>query len=389
MSFKKILSMLLLTLALVLTALLAVSCGGGDDGEGGEPCTKHVDANGDSKCDVCEEDYTCPGHRDANSDGKCDVCTAAYTCPVHLDINEDGKCDNCLAPYTQPKATYTAVIVDEDGNAVSGVTVTVRDLEGDEVDSFVTDSEGEGSLELSVGEYRVYFEGLAEMCTIAEDGHLMEITENSSVEYTVIDLTPDGSEDKPFYISEEEMTFDFAAGETLHFQMRGESRTLSIEGESFKVSYDGEDYLPESGALSVLLEGPESIYQVTAFTVTNTAATAVELDFVFTSLPGTQGNPYVAELGTLKTATVAKEGTVFYTVEITEAGYIVVTTEDDDAVITIQNRTKSTVTEYNPGAVTLYLAVAVGDDVLINVSSSADDVAEISFTATFSETAPQ
>jgi hypothetical protein len=389
MSFKKILSMLLLTLALTVTALLAVSCGSDGGDGGGEPCTKHVDTNGDSKCDECEEDYTCPGHRDANSDGKCDECKAAYTCPVHLDINEDGKCDNCLAPYTLPTVTYTAVILDEGGNAVSGVTVTVRDLEGEEIDSFVTNSEGEGSLELSVGEYRVYFEGLDDMCTIAEDGHLIEISQTASFEYTVIDFTPDGSEDKPFYINEEEMTFAFEAGETLYFQMRGETRTLSIEGVDFKVGYDGEDYLPESGALSLLLEGPESIYQVTPFTVTNTSDTAVELEFVFTSLPGTQGNPYVAELGTPKTATVEKEGTVFYTVEITEAGYIVVTTEDDDAVITIQNRTNSTVTSYNPGAVTVYLAVAVGDEVLINVSSSADEVAEISFVATFSETEPE
>ncbi len=389
MSFKKILSMLLLIMALLAVSLLAVSCGGGDDGEGGEPCTAHKDADGDGKCDECEEDYTCPGHRDANSDGKCDVCTAPYTCPVHLDVDGDGKCDNCLAPYTVPTVTYTAVILGEDGTAISGITVTLRDLEGEEIDSFVTDSDGEGSLEVAVGKYRVYFEGLDEMCSIAEDGHSIEISASASFEYTVIDLTPDGSEDKPFYISEEEMTFDFGAGETLHFQLRGETRTLSIEGEGFKVEYDGAEYTPESGALSLLIEGPESIYQVTEFTVTNTTATPFELDLVFTSLPGTQSNPYEAELGSTTLAEVAKESAVYYSVEVTEAGYIVVTTEDDDAVITIQNRTKSTVTSYNPGAVTVYLAVSAGDDVLINVSSSADGLAEISFTATFSETEPQ
>lgn len=67
-----------------------------------EPCTEHVDANNDGKCDVCGADMSTDPeptpdpdeheHVDTNDDGKCDVCGL---CLNHRDTNGDGKCDNC------------------------------------------------------------------------------------------------------------------------------------------------------------------------------------------------------------------------------------------------------------------------------------------------------
>ena len=67
-----------------------------------EPCTEHVDVNNDGKCDVCGADMSTDPeptpdpdeheHVDTNDDGKCDVCGL---CLNHRDTNGDGKCDNC------------------------------------------------------------------------------------------------------------------------------------------------------------------------------------------------------------------------------------------------------------------------------------------------------
>ena len=55
----------ILILFLVLTLGLAlVACGGGDD-----PCTEHVDANSDGKCDVCEYNVGLPTNPDSPQTG--------------------------------------------------------------------------------------------------------------------------------------------------------------------------------------------------------------------------------------------------------------------------------------------------------------------------------
>ena len=79
-----------------------------------EPCTEHVDADSDGKCDVCgadmpttEPEEPCD-HVDADSDGKCDVCGADMptTEPEepcdHVDADSDGKCDVCGADMAEP-----------------------------------------------------------------------------------------------------------------------------------------------------------------------------------------------------------------------------------------------------------------------------------------------
>ena len=101
---KKLL-ILLLVLCLAVPVIALTACG--DDEEPtpapapapGPACT-HVDANDDSKCDLCGAEFSdkCDIHVDKNDDGKCDNegCDADFTdgCDVHVDKNDDGKCDN-------------------------------------------------------------------------------------------------------------------------------------------------------------------------------------------------------------------------------------------------------------------------------------------------------
>ncbi|MCM1220775.1 MAG: hypothetical protein NC548_40420 [Lachnospiraceae bacterium] len=56
---------------------------------------KHIDENGDGKCDICG--IIMPGHAhvDDNKDGFCDVCGSIMPNHVHMDRDSDGKCDIC------------------------------------------------------------------------------------------------------------------------------------------------------------------------------------------------------------------------------------------------------------------------------------------------------
>ncbi len=72
----KQLKLLLLLLVLALTLSAFAACGPE------EPCTEHVDVNGDEICDNCEVviyDFpACESHLDAALDGKCDICERPY-----------------------------------------------------------------------------------------------------------------------------------------------------------------------------------------------------------------------------------------------------------------------------------------------------------------------
>lgn len=96
--------------------------------------TKHVDLDGDNKCDICGEDMTVEhAHVDANGDGKCDVCGEDMKeDPVdpndheHVDANGDGKCDVCggsmgnvTPPQEAPDVVKYVVL------AVCGVLIVV------------------------------------------------------------------------------------------------------------------------------------------------------------------------------------------------------------------------------------------------------------------------
>ncbi len=76
-----------LLLVLIMAVGMLASCGGG-----GTPCSKHVDKNGDGKCDTCSTAFTCQ-HKDNDHNLKCDDCQAPVECQ-HV-IDEEGFCEYC------------------------------------------------------------------------------------------------------------------------------------------------------------------------------------------------------------------------------------------------------------------------------------------------------
>ena len=110
-NLKKILSVLLVLSLAVATLFAITSCGGDKD-----PCTTHVDADGDKKCDNCEAD-------------------------MPAEDPDDGK------------ATYTVTVKDDEGNAVVGAVVEIY------LDGIVrrgeteTDAGGVATFKLDEGNY--------------------------------------------------------------------------------------------------------------------------------------------------------------------------------------------------------------------------------------------
>ena len=119
-----------------------------------QPCTNHVDADNDGKCDTCQANMpttppACTTHVDSNNDGKCDTCQADMpatppACTTHTDVNpKDNKCDTCgatveskpegldltpitdaIAATTYTTATVTTAIDSEYGTLTGEYTVT-------------------------------------------------------------------------------------------------------------------------------------------------------------------------------------------------------------------------------------------------------------------------
>ena len=110
-NLKKILSVLLVLSLAVATLFAITSCGGDKD-----PCTMHIDADGDKKCDKCEAD---------------------------MPPEEPG----------DGKATYTVTVKDDEGNAVAGAVVEIY------LDGIVrrgeteTDANGVATFKLDEGNY--------------------------------------------------------------------------------------------------------------------------------------------------------------------------------------------------------------------------------------------
>lgn len=124
----KISIVIVICLILILgAALLLGKCKENKEGKTTAPttppsppaCTEHVDADGNSACDVCGATITvnppvCTEHVDADNNSACDVCGTTITvtpptCTEHVDADENYICDVCgdeLERPTNPENDY-------------------------------------------------------------------------------------------------------------------------------------------------------------------------------------------------------------------------------------------------------------------------------------------
>ncbi|MBQ4070876.1 MAG: TlpA family protein disulfide reductase [Clostridia bacterium] len=175
---RRIISLLLAAVMLVLCALPLASCGSDDD----TPCTSHVDANGDGVCD---------------KEG-CGASMGTGTCQNHVDLNGDGVCDRegCnepVAPAPAGKTKYTVQLKSVGGYKLSGVYLDLYDSEtGALVTYEKTDKDGFATFEVATKEtYYVSFgDGAAPAGYIGQQSYPLQAT--GTVITLATQLQPEG-----------------------------------------------------------------------------------------------------------------------------------------------------------------------------------------------------
>ena len=83
-------------------------------------CTTHTDDNADEVCDVCDEELPHLTCKDESGDGKCDKCSK---CLTHKDANADEKCDNCEIPLGHTKDEALDGVCDVCGKEIDVITI--------------------------------------------------------------------------------------------------------------------------------------------------------------------------------------------------------------------------------------------------------------------------
>ncbi len=125
MNFKRIISLFLCLIMLATCLIPLTACGGGKE-------CKHIDADGNGKCDKCDKAVT-------------------IKCDVHVDADKNNKCDNCgQTVNTAPdgKTNYIVSVKTLGGMALEGVTLVIYGPDGGMVNFGQTDDKGLASFEL-------------------------------------------------------------------------------------------------------------------------------------------------------------------------------------------------------------------------------------------------
>ncbi|MBE6618861.1 MAG: hypothetical protein E7626_03630 [Ruminococcaceae bacterium] len=349
---KKIISLCAILLA-VLTVL--ASCNTQE-----EPCTSHTDEDKNGICDVCSEelgDKSCTSHVDSDSNGKCDVCEA-----------------DTLPPEVKMNCTIT--VVDQDGALISGAVITL--YKGyDSVLSATSDENGVIAAELSAGNYTFNFDFLPDGYLPISTGAISFDKGAESVELLVQNVTPDGSEERPFIVPLDAPSITLESNAAYYFSLGTGTKVLKVNTDDVEIVYDGNTY---SGKNAEIKLSPKSNFTPSVAKFINKSNTEKTFELVFESVLGSPERPIEAALETIYTASVEKEQTVYYRWIATKSGMISVTSYSENGTIMLYNKTTYEVSPYTDGKVCEYVWVNAGDELSVAVAStSSSSVSDVEF----------
>ena len=355
-------------------------------------------------CDK-KDDVTCKSHRDANDDGKCDSCSASFTdgdetkaCDSHKDADDDKKCDSCGADFDDGEEVvipankeYTFLIKLDNGDAIPGATFTLS-ANGSEI-TLTSGEDGKAKASLKAGVYAISYDFDTLPAGCFPDAFEVEITEYvTDVTLAVIDNNPDGSAQKPFFISEDVTSVSIEANSELYFNYRGAiSRHVEIKNENISITYNGNTYTAVNGVVTVVLE-PE-MGQVTSFSIKNNSSEKIETLMELVSPLGSMDNPIVLEESSVSVTVPAGEA-IHYLWTADKDGVLLVSSQSVYNNIALTNTATNAVSALTAGSAGEYIAVSSGDAIRISVASTDDknqvtvDIALRCYTATEADPVP-
>ena len=296
-------------------------------------------------------------HVDADDDGKCDKCSAAY---------EDGD------EYTVPTAALTFTVKIDGGENVSGVKLTLTNRNGEQT-LLQTTADGTVAATLPLGKYSIEYEALPELCV--PDVFLINVeATTSAVTLTLKDNTPDGSAEKPFFLSELITQITLGAGEERYYSFMGAAKCdIKIAGNDITVKYDGQTYTAVAGVVTVPVvptgEGNTAIgNSLKKLLVTNNSTNPLDATISIVYPLGSRDNPI--QIGSNSTtATIRNAETVHYKWVADKTGTLLLTSTNDKNNIGMTNLSTSAVSSNTSGSLGEYIAVREGDEIILAVSS--------------------
>ncbi len=181
-------------------------------------------------------------------------------CKAHVDKDDDYKCDNCGEDYddgdeapSTPCATVKFTLKLDTGETLPGVGFTLTRSD-EKVYELTTGADGTVTIMIEVGAYYLDCSNLPENCILETPG--VKIKEDTtSAELVATNNTPDGSQKKPFFISENENQVVLAPGQEIFYICHASSvRYIKVYNEQITITYDGETYEAQDGCVEVLLK---------------------------------------------------------------------------------------------------------------------------------------
>ncbi len=238
-------------------------------------------------------------------------------CKEHIDANDDFLCDNCGADFNDgieviyENVSFSLQLGDKTPLANVGFSLT-KGEDGEPI-YLVTGTNGKVTHTLEAGRYTIEYDyetGIS--AYMSSDTYALTVTKGmGEVVITFNDNTPDGSAEKPFYISENETEITLEPGAELYFNYRGAAtKYLTIESEELVVIYEDVEYTAVNGVIEVTVT-PKEIGISTVFVIKNISDGAVNEIMTFLAPLGSIDNPYDLNEND-ECQTVPAEGTIYY-----------------------------------------------------------------------------
>ena len=328
---KKNILILLLALSLVLTLASCTSC-------------EHVDADDDYLCDKCGEHF---------DDGD------EYVEPENKDVD------------------LTITVTLDDGTPLSGVKINLASKSASK--DVVSGADGKVKVTLEPGNYAITYDydTIPEYCT--PDTFGVKIEEGmTTLSLVIVDNQPDGSAEKPFYISESTTEITVEPGQEIFFNYRGTTaKYVRVYHADAVVYYDGEVGTAVDGVTNLLLQ-PADVGRISTFSVKNTSDTAFTTTMELIAPLGTIENPIVLGENSA-TVTVEPEQMLYYSWTADKDGMLVLATPTERNSITLTKTLENDVLviAVTDGSAAAYLPVSAGDVITLGISSIAPTSAQL------------
>ncbi len=313
-------------------------------------------------------------HMDNDGNKICDLCGSSLeTAASSESVTESATTGEVTETETSVIVAVSINVKDQYGNAIANASLQIQDGANQPVSTATTDADGNAALTLPEGTYSVIVENLPDMHLSGL--HPLEVKSGmNSVSLEILNNTPNGSEEHPFFLNSEFATFTFSANETYHFSLfAGDRRSIFIANADVTLTLEGITYTPDADGLIQVPVIAENQQNHLSMSVSSKIAQDVVIGIV--AELGSGDNPIVLEsIGDPIVVDVPKDVIVHYTWTVRHDGRLQASTLDLSADISMTNRTTSVTTTYTNGAgQSDDLPVRVGDVVSISIGAANAD----------------